>query len=388
MPLILKIILAALIGALIGVFAPDFMVRGFNTISMLFETFIKFLIPFIILFFVATGLAQLQQRGNKIVTAILLLAFFSTIFAGLMAVLASELVFPLFNFIPTEIADSAKFPPFFKLPLVPIMDVTAALLLAFIIGIGVQYVHGQTTEKVMQDGEHILQLLLKSVVIPLLPIYIASIFVNFSASGIIVSTFTGYIGVLVLVVILQMIWLLILYTAAGIVSGKNPLHLLRNMLPAYVTAFGTMSSVSTIPVSIKANKSNQVHESIVNVTVPLCATIHLSGSIITVLTCSLAVLHLVPGLAQPDLMQILLTVLLLSLVMIAAPGVPGGGVMASLGILTLMFGFNEDAIGLMIALYMTQDSFGTATNVTGDGAISVMVDKWYGNGGVTKNLNS
>jgi Na+/H+-dicarboxylate symporter len=377
MPLILRIVLAAILGALIGAIAPDWLVRSFNTLSMLFESFIKFLIPLIIFFFIAEGLVQLQQKSNKIVSAIIGLAFISTILAGLMAILVGLQVIPLFSFMPVEIAQSAQFPAYFKLPLVPIMDVLAALLLSFVIGIGVQYTHGQAIQQLVYEGQNILQLLLKNMVIPILPLYILSIFVNFSASGIIMNTFAIYIGVLALAIVLQIIWLLVLYTAAGIISQQNPFTLLRNMIPAYVTAFGTMSSISTIPVSIRANKNNHVHESVVNVTVPLCATIHLCGSIITILTCSLAVLHLVPGLVQPNMMQLLLTLLLLSFVMIAAPGVPGGGVMASLGVLTLMFGFNEDAIGLMIALYMTQDSFGTATNVTGDGAISVIVDRWY-----------
>jgi Na+/H+-dicarboxylate symporter len=379
MPLILKIILAAVLGALIGAFAPEWTVRVFNTISMLFESFIKFLIPLIIFFFIAQGLAQLQKKSNKIVGAILLLAFISTLLAGLLAIIVGLEVIPLFTLMPVEMAQSSQFPPYFKLSLVPIMDVLAGLILAFIIGIGVQYTHGQTIQQLVQEGQNILQLLLKNIVIPVLPLYILSIFVSFSAAGIIVNTFTSYIGVLTLATLLQITWLIVLYVIAGFVSKKNPFTLLRNMLPAYVTAFGTMSSVSTIPVSIRANKKNNVHESIVNVTVPLCATIHLCGSIITILTCSLAVLHLIPGLVQPDITQILLALVLLSFVMIAAPGVPGGGVMASLGVLTLLFGFNEDAIGLMIALYMTQDSFGTAANVTGDGAISVIVDKWYGN---------
>ena len=379
MPLILRILLAALLGALIGAFAPDAMVRGFNTISMLFESFIKFLIPFIIIFFIAQGLAQLQKKSNTIVVSILLLSFLSTIGAGLLALVLGLEVIPLFTFVPVEIAHSGQFPPYFQMPLEPMMDILGALLLAFIIGIGVQYTHGTAIEKVVQEGQSILQLMLKNIVIPILPLYILSIFVNFSASGIIVNTFASYIGVLALVIVLQVTWLVILYGLAGLVSKKNPWTLLRNMLPAYVAAFATMSSVSSIPVAIRASKKNNVHESIVNITVPLCSTIHLSGSIITILTCSLAVLHLVPGLMQPTLTQILMALFLLSVVMIAAPGVPGGGIMASLGILTLMFGFNEDAIGLMMALYMTQDSFGTATNVTGDGAISVMIDKWYGN---------
>lgn len=379
MPLILRIFLAAVLGGLLGVFAPEAIVRGFNTFSMLFESFIKFLIPFIILFFIAEGLGQLQKKSNKIISAILLLSFVSTLVAGLIAIAVGLEIIPLFTFAPEQMASSSQFPPYFKLPLVPVMDVLAALVLAFIVGIGVQYTHGQAIEKVVQESQQILQMLLKNIVIPILPLYILGIFVNFSASGIIMNTFTSYIGVLGLVIVLQCFWLLVLYVIAGIITKQNPLTLLRNMLPAYMTAFGTMSSVSTIPVTIRATKKNHVHESIVNVTVPLCATIHLSGSIITILTCSLAVLHLIPGLALPDISQILLTLLLLTFVMIAAPGVPGGAVMASLGVLTMMFGFNEEAIGLMIALYMTQDSFGTATNVTGDGAISVIVNKLYQN---------
>lgn len=377
MPLILRIILAAVLGGLIGTVAPEWMVRSFNTLGMLFESFIKFLIPLIIFFFIAEGLAQLQKKSNKIVSSILILAFTSTVLAGLMAIGVGLEVIPRFTFSPVEIAQNAQFATYFKLPLIPVMDVLAALLLAFIIGIGVQYTHGQAIQQLVHEGQNILQLLLKNIVIPILPLYILSIFVNFSATGIIINTFTSYIGVLSLVVVLQMTWLLVLYAIAGIVSKQNPFTLLRNMFPAYITAFSTMSSVATIPVSIRANKKNNVHESVVNVTVPLCATIHLCGSIITIITCSLGVLYLVPGLAQPDITQLLLTLLLLSFVMIAAPGVPGGAVMASLGVLTLMFGFNEDAIGLMIALYMTQDSFGTAANVTGDGAISVIVDKLY-----------
>ncbi|MGA2655275.1 MAG: dicarboxylate/amino acid:cation symporter [Gammaproteobacteria bacterium] len=377
MPLILRIILAALLGALIGAVAPDWLVRTFNTLSMLFESFIKFLIPLIIFFFIAEGLAQLQKKSNKIVGAIVSLTFISTVGAGIFALLVGLKVIPFFTFMPVEIAQSSSFPSFFQLPLEPVMSILAALILSFIIGLGTQYAHGNAIEQIVHEGKNILQLLLTHIIIPVLPVYILSIFVNFSASGIIANTFATYIGVLILVVFLQIIWLLVLYIAAGIISKQNPFKLLRNMLPAYLTAFGTMSSVSTIPVSMRAQKSNHVHESIVNVTVPLCATIHLSGSMITILTCSLAVMHLVPGLEVPNMSQLLLALLLLSFVMIAAPGVPGGGVMASLGVLTLMFGFNEDAIGLMIALYMTQDSFGTATNVTGDGAISVIVDRWY-----------
>lgn len=379
MPLILKIILSALIGALIGSIAPTEIVRSFNTLSMLFESFIQFLIPLVILFFIADGLSQLQKKSNKIVGTILLLSFISTLLAGLMAIGVGLQIIPLFAFMSVEIAHSPLFPAYFQLPLTPVMDILAALILSFIVGIGVQYTHGQAIEKIISEGKNIMQRVLKSILIPILPLYILSIFVNFSASGIIVNTFTSYIGVLGLVIMLQIIWLFILYCVAGLISKQNPFLLLRHMLPAYVTAFSTMSSVATIPVAIRAHKKNHVNESIVNVTVPLCATIHLCGSIITILICSLAVLHLVPNLVQPDISQMLLALLLLSIVMIAAPGVPGGGVMASLGVLTLMFGFNEDAIGLMIALYMTQDSFGTATNVTGDGAISVILNRFFKN---------
>ena len=211
---------------------------------------------------------------------------------------------------------------------------------------------------------------------PVLPFYIASIFAELTADGTVFDTLKAFGLVLVMAVIVHWLWLIILYLAAGGMTGKNPFTALKNMLPAYFTGLGTMSSAATIPVTVRQTKENKVSEGIADSAVPLCATIHLSGSTITLTMCSVAVMVLSNHLSMPTFGMMLPFILMLGIIMIAAPGVPGGAVMAALGLLGTMLGFDETALGLMIGLYMAQDSFGTAANVTGDGAIALMVDKF------------
>jgi Na+/H+-dicarboxylate symporter len=256
------------------------------------------------------------------------------------------------------------------------MSVVTALAMAFIFGIGIGKSHAITLDKITFEGKQIMDLLLSSIIIPLLPIYIACIFASMAAQGTVFETIKTFVFVLGLALCVHWLWLLVLYAIAGLVAHRNPFVLIKNMLPAYLTAAGTMSSTATIPMTLRSVKNNQVSNPVADFGVPLCATIHISGSVITITTCSLAVMMLSPQLTLPAFPQMLQFVLMLGLIMIAAPGIPGGGVMASLGILASMLGFDEAALGLMIALYIAQDSLGTAANVTGDGAILVMIDKW------------
>ncbi|MGL6296313.1 MAG: cation:dicarboxylate symporter family transporter, partial [Plesiomonas sp.] len=212
------------------------------------------------------------------------------------------------------------------------------------------------------------------VIIPLLPLYIAGVFAEMTLDGTVFSTLKTFGIVLVLAISMHWLWLTVLYVAAGLVSGRSPLFLLRTMLPAYFTAVGTMSSAATIPVTLRQSKAMGVSEGVANFTVPLCATIHLSGSTITLVTCATAVMYLAQHMAIPSLLTMLPFILMLGVTMIAAPGAPGGAVMSALGLLGSMLGFTEAQLALMIALYLAQDSFGTACNVTGDGAISLLVD--------------
>lgn len=233
----------------------------------------------------------------------------------------------------------------------------------------------KTLKVVFDEGKNIIDLVIAKIIIPFLPIYIATIFAELAGEGTVFGTLKVFGVVLVLAIVTHWIWLIVQYVAAGVVSGKNPFMLLKNMMPAYFTAIGTMSSAATIPVTLRSVKQNKVKDEIADFGVPLCATIYLSGSVITIVTCTVAVMLLTPELPQPTLMMMLPVIFMLGLIMVAAPGVPGGAIMAALGILTTMLGFGEATIGLMIALYMAQDSFGTAANVTGDGAINVIVDK-------------
>jgi Na+/H+-dicarboxylate symporter len=214
------------------------------------------------------------------------------------------------------------------------------------------------------------------VIIPLLPFYISGIFAEMAAEGTVFTTLKTFGVVLALAVFMHWVWITIQYTITGLALGLSPIKLIKNMLPAYFTAIGTMSSAATIPVTLRQTRNNGVDESIANFTIPLCATIHLSGSTITLVTCSTAVIALSQHIALPSLVEMLPFIMMLGITMIAAPGAPGGGVMAALGLMASMLGFGEAELALMIALYMAQDSFGTACNITGDGAISLWVNKF------------
>lgn len=376
MKLVLRLLFGIILGTLMGLYLPTNLVRVLLTVQTFFGAFIGFVIPFIILLYITHGIAGLGHKSGKILGITICLTYLSTIGAGLVAYLIGSELIPLFAHKPLSLSDSAALTPYFALSIDPPMSVVTALMMAFIFGIGIGKSHAITLEKAAFEGKQIMDLLLGKVIVPLLPVYIACIFATMAANGTVFETLKTFIMVLGLAMCLHWIWLLVLYISAGLVAHRNPFELLLNMLPAYFTAAGTMSSTATIPVTLRAVKSNHVSNAVADFGVPLCATIHISGSVITITTCSIAVMMLSPNLAIPAIPQMLEFILVLGLIMIAAPGIPGGGVMASLGILASMLGFDQTALGLMIALYIAQDSLGTAANVTGDGAILVMIDKW------------
>lgn len=378
MKLVLRLLLGIVIGTLIGLYLPTTLVRALVTVQFLFGDFIGFVIPFIILLYITHGIAGLGHKSGRILGITVGLTYFSTIAAGILAYGIGSEVIPLFTHKAIVLSENKDLLPFFQLTITPPMSVITALVMAFIFGIGIGKSHANTLEKMAYEGKMIMDMLLGKVIIPLLPIYIACIFAGMAANGTVFETLKTFVLVLGLTLAIHWLWLTILYLSAGLASGTNPLTLIKNMLPAYFTAIGTMSSTATIPVTLRSVKSNQVSHPVADFGVPLCATIHISGSVITITTCSIAVMLLTPGLPMPDFSQMFQFILVLGLIMIAAPGIPGGGVMAALGILASMLGFSETALGLMIALYIAQDSFGTAANVTGDGAILKMVDRFMG----------
>ena len=269
--------------------------------------------------------------------------------------------------------DAATPEAYFTIEMPPVMGVMSALVLAFILGLGLSLVKGSALKEAMNDFRDIITLVINKVIIPLLPIYIFGIFLLMTASGQVAGVMGVFIKLIAVIFVMTVVLLVLQFSIAGAVAGKNPFRLLRTMMTAYLTALGTQSSAATIPVTLAQTVKNGVRPQIAGFVIPLCATIHLSGSTMKITACALAIMMIEHIPADP--MQYIGFILMLGITMIAAPGVPGGAIMAAAGLLQSMLGFDQTAVGLMIALYIAMDSFGTATNVTGDGAIAIIVDK-------------
>ena len=367
--LVPKLIIGIIAGILIGSFAPEFLVKVLVTASSLFSAFLKFVIPFIIIGFVTAGIADLATGAGKLLGVTTGIAYGSTIVAGTLAFIVASLIFPSFigPSVASQIGDpeAGMLEPIFTIPLSPMVDVTAAIVFSFTMGLGISALRnndkGEILYNLFQEFQEIITKVLSIIIIPLLPIYIAGTFANITYAG--------------------QVWniLIIQFTTAGFVTGKNPLKMLKNQIPGYLTAVGTQSSAATIPVNVECAKNNGVSKEIREFCVPLCATIHLSGSIISVTSFAVAVL-MMNGMDH-GFSTVFPFILMLGIAMVAAPGAPGGAIMSALPFLP-MIGIPSDGglASLMIALYLTQDSFGTAANVSGDNAIAAVVDhlnkKW------------
>ena len=262
--------------------------------------------------------------------------------------------------------------PYFSIEIPAIMSVMSALVLAFVLGIGLSKIKNSAMLKVVDEFSSIVLMIVTKVLIPLVPIYIGCIFSKLSYSGEIFNTLKSFGIVYVILFSLQLLYIVLQYCIAGAIKGENPFKLIKNMFPAYMTALGTQSSAATIPVTLQCVKKNQVNEEVLDFVVPLGATIHLAGDTITLVLTSMAVMYM--NGQTPTFGMIMPFIFMLGVTMIAAPGVPGGGIMAALGLLESMLGFGAMEKSIMIALHAAQDSFGTATNVTGDGAIAIIVD--------------
>lgn len=375
-----KLILGLVIGIAIGMLGMEVPVRLLATFNSVFGNFLKFSIPLIIIGFVAPGIGELGAGAGKLLGITTLIAYISTVLSGSVTYFTNSV---LFNKIlqNQSLADAtnpehALLPGYITINMPPIMDVMTALLIAFIIGIGIAILKGNTIKNLMTEFQKIVEGIIKNIIIPFLPLHIAGIFANMTYAGQVTVILSVFSKVFAIIIILHLLILLALYTIAGSLSGANPFILLKNMLPAYLTAIGTQSSAATIPVTLNQTKENGVNSGIAEFVVPLCATIHLSGSTITLVSCAMAIMSLT---AMPISFSVMFGfILMLGVTMVAAPGVPGGAVMAALGIIESMLGFPPTLTSLMIALYLAQDSFGTACNVTGDGAIAIIVNKIAG----------
>ncbi|MDU2197847.1 MAG: dicarboxylate/amino acid:cation symporter [Peptostreptococcaceae bacterium] len=388
--LVPKLIMGIIAGILIGQFAPEFLVRVLVTASSLFSSFLKFVIPFIIIGFVTAGIADLATGAGKLLGVTTGIAYGSTVIAGLIAFTVASVIFP--SFIDPSVANSIGDPEagmlsaILSIPLNPMVDVTAAIVFAFTMGLGISALRnngkGETLFNLFQEFQEIVTKTLSTVIIPLLPIYIAGTFANITYAGQVWNILGVFWRVYLIVIPLHLIYLVIQFTTAGAISKKNPFVMLKNQIPGYLTAVGTQSSAATIPVNVSCAEKNGVSKNIREFCVPLCATIHLSGSIISVTSFAVAVL-MMNGMDY-SITTVLPFILMLGIAMVAAPGAPGGAIMSALPFLP-MIGIPSDGglASLMIALYLTQDSFGTAANVSGDNAIAVIVDhlnnKWSKN---------
>lgn len=376
--LLFKVFIAIVLGIVFGQILPESVNRIFTTFNAFFGQFLSFSIPLIIMGLIMPAISDLGRGAGKLLLITALIAYGSTLFSGFMTYFSASNIFPflLESHVNDagQIVDSGKeLTPYFSINIPPILDVMSALVLAFVVGLGLSFLEKSSLKLVVKDFQKIIMQLIENVIVPLLPLFILGIFVSMSFNGKVFSILSVFISIIGVIFGLHILLLLLQYTIAGVLVKKNPIKLLATMMPAYFTALGTQSSAATIPVTLEQAKKNGVSEKIAGFVIPLCATIHLSGSIMKITACAMA-LMILQGI--PFSFTLFAGfIFVLGIAMIAAPGVPGGAIMAAVGILQSMLGFNEEMIGLMIALYIAMDSFGTACNVTGDGAISLVVDK-------------
>lgn len=388
MGLIPKLIIAIIVGILFGSFMPEWFNRTVVTLSSIFSTFLSFIIPLMIVAYVTMGIANLRSGAGKLLLITVALSYLSTLIAGSASYFVSSSLFPSFmsQGALEQIAETAEvsLSGYFSLSIPPILDTLSAVTLAFVLGLCLSTMRGKsigdTLYNSMSDFSAIIDKVLHTVIIPLLPLYICGTFTNMTYSG---KTF-AILGILwkvfLVVIAMHLIYITIQFIVAGVLSGKNPITLIRNQLSGYATAIGTQSSAATIPVNLQCAKKDGILDEIANFVVPLCANIHMAGSMITITACATAVclMYQLPisiGTVVPFIMT-------LGIAMVASPGAPGGSIMTALPFLYMVFGpeagdVNGPICALMVALYITQDSFGTACNVSGDNAIGVIVDTIY-----------
>lgn len=375
-PLLLRIVIAIILGIVLGSFMPDVVVRIFCTFNGIFDQLLKFLIPLIIVGLVTSAIADIGKGAGRMLLITALMAYCATVISGLFSYVCSTALFP------TILADSGtsalttegtEFPAFFTIEIPPIMGVMTSLVTAFMAGLGIASFGATALKQGFDEFKAIVTATIGKVIIPLLPIYIFGLFLEMTASGKVGPILLSFLQIIVIIFAMTAILLIAQYAVAGIVTHRNPLRLLKTMLPAYFTALGTSSSAATIPVTLQQTVKNGVREEIAGFVIPLCATIHLSGSTLKIVACAIAIMLINQ---MPFTFPLMLGfILMLAITMVAAPGVPGGAIMAAVGILDSILGFTPEQQAMMITLYIAMDSFGTACNVTGDGAIALIINK-------------
>ena len=377
-PLLARVIFAIILGIVIGQFLPLDGVRLFATFNGIFGQFLSFIVPLIIVGLVTPAIADIGKGAGKVLIIAVLIAYIDTIIAGLLAYGVGAVTFPsiIASVTGTHIDKYEAIDPFFSISIPAMIDVMSALVFSFMMGVCTAYGGHRTMKALFDEFRQIIVKTIEKAIVPLLPLYIFGIFLMMTSSGQVYHILKVFALIILVIFVLHLFILLYEFIIAGIVVKKNPFRMLYNMLPAYFTALGTSSSAATIPVTLRQTKKNGVPESIADFTIPLCATIHMSGSAMKITACALTIC-LLNGIPY-DFGSFIHFVMMLGIIMVAAPGVPGGAIMAALAPLASILGFDGESQALMIALYIAMDSFGTACNVTGDGAIAAVVGKFFG----------
>ncbi len=372
-----RILVAIILGVAIGSWLPLPITRVFITFNSIFGQFLGFMIPLIIVGLVTPAIGDIGNGAGKLLVITVLIAYLDTILAGFISFGTGSWLFPdmIKGITSMGVEKATSIEPYFTISVPPLIDVTSGLLFSFVVGLCIAHLSLPTLKGMFADFKELVATTITKAIIPLLPLYIFGIFLSMTHSGQAYHILAVFARVIVVIFILHLFILVYEFVVAGIIARRNPLKMICNMLPAYFTALGTSSSAATIPVTLKQTIKNGVSESIAGFTVPLCATIHMSGSMMKITACALTIC-LVEGMPH-DVMTFTNFILMLGIMMVAAPGVPGGAVMAALAPLASILGFGEEQQALIIALYIAMDSFGTACNVTGDGAIAVIIDRLF-----------
>lgn len=371
--LVFRLVIAVFTGVLLGIFVNQELMQIISTIKYILGELIFYSVPLVIIGFIAPSITRLQEKASKLLAQAVSIAYLSSVGAAIFSILAGKIIIPYLNIV--EETSSLKELPeiMFQLDIPAIMPVMSALVLALFIGLSAAWTKAEIVPKILEEIQNMILSLVEKIIIPILPFFIATTFAELAYEGTITKHLPVFITVILIVLIGHYIWLILLYAIAGMISGENPIEVVKHYLPAYLTAIGTMSSAATLPVSLKsANKSKVLEKEITNFAIPLGATIHLCGSVLTETFFVMVISKVLYG-SVPPITTMFLFALLLGIFAIGAPGVPGGTVMASLGLVTGILGFDQTGVGLVLTIFAIQDSFGTACNITGDGAIALML---------------
>ena len=371
--LIFKLILGIILGILIGNISNEGFIVILNTVKAVLGQLIFYAVPIIILGFITPAIVSLSEDAGKVLSITLLICYISSVGAALFSLLVGRSVIPNLN-IASQVANQREIPEsIFELGIDPLMPVMTALVSSIVFGLAVVWSKSETWMKLLKEFNNITLEIVNRIIVKVLPIYILTTFAELSYQGVINKQLPVFIKIILIVIVMHYIWLALLYLIGGALSKTNPMEVLKHYGPAYLTALGTMSSAATLSVSLKsASKAKTIDPKIRDFVIPLCSNTHLCGSVLTETFFVMVVSQILYG-KLPDLSSMILFILLLGVFAIGAPGVPGGTVMASLGLIISVLGFDDTGTALMLSIFALQDSFGTACNITGDGAIALMV---------------